>query len=49
MFSADDDQTTGDEVIQLGATGFVSKTNLDRRTRFLSMLFAWTRGPLRWR
>ena len=27
MFSADDDQATRDELIQLGATGFVSKTN----------------------
>jgi two-component system response regulator PrrA len=27
MFSADDDQTTRDELIQLGATAFVSKAN----------------------
>ena len=27
MFSADDDQSTRDELLQLGATGFVSKTN----------------------
>ena len=27
MFSVDDDQATRDELIQLGATGFASKTN----------------------
>ena len=27
MFSADDDQSTRDELIELGAAGFVSKTN----------------------
>ncbi len=27
IFSAEDDEATRDELIQLGATGFVSKTN----------------------
>jgi len=36
MFSADDDQWTRDELIQLGATGFVSKTSPGELLRVVS-------------
>ena len=36
MFSVDDDQATRDELIQLGATGFVSKNNPGGLLRIVS-------------
>jgi CheY-like chemotaxis protein len=38
MFSADDDQTTRDELTRLGATGFASKTNPRELLRVVSAL-----------
>jgi two-component system response regulator PrrA len=44
MFSADDDQWTRDELIQLGATGFVSKTNPGELLRVVSAYVLPTPG-----
>jgi DNA-binding NarL/FixJ family response regulator len=45
MFSADDDQATRDEVIQLGATGFVSKTNPSGLLRVVAAHVRPTKPP----
>jgi CheY-like chemotaxis protein len=45
MFSADDDQATRDELIQLGATDFVSKTNPGGLLRVVSAYVRPTNPP----
>ena len=45
MFSADDDQATRDELIQLGATDFVSKTNPGGLLRVVSAYVRPTEPP----
>ena len=45
MFSADDDQETRDELIQLGATDFVSKTNPGGLLRVVSAYVRPTKPP----
>ena len=45
MFSADDDPGTRDELIQLGATGFVSKSNPGGLLRAVSAYVRPTRPP----
>jgi CheY-like chemotaxis protein len=45
MFSADDDQATRDELIQLGATDFVSKTNPRELLRVVTAYVRPTKPP----
>jgi CheY-like chemotaxis protein len=45
MFSADDDQGTREELIQLGATGLVSKTNPGGLLRVVSAYVRPTKPP----
>ena len=45
MFSADDDQATRDELLQLGATGFVSKHNPGELLRIVAAYVRPTRPP----
>ena len=45
MFSADDDQATRDEVIRLGATDFVSKTNPGGLLRVVAAYVRPTKPP----
>ena len=45
MFSADDDQAIRDELMQLGATDFVSKTNLGGLLRVVSAYVRPTKPP----
>ena len=45
MFSADDDPSTRDELIQLGATAFVSKTNPGGLLRVVSAYVRPTEPP----
>jgi len=45
MFLADDDQATRDELIQLGATGFVSKTNPTELLRIIAAYVRPTNPP----
>ena len=45
MFSADDDQAIRDELMQLGATDFVSKTNLGGLLRVVSAYVRPTNPP----